>query len=78
MRERLVATAPGKESHIREAKGMFVVAEHCPQFVRTIPVLPRDKKNPDTVDSSAEDHIFDSCAYALRYDTRPRFSSRRL
>ncbi len=23
-------------------------------------------------------HIFDSCAYALRYDTGPRFSSRRL
>ena len=78
MRERLIATAPGNEFGIREAKGMFVVAEHCPQFVRTIPVLPRDKKNPDTVDSSAEDHIFDSCAYALRYDTGPRFRSRRL
>ncbi len=78
MRERLLATAPGKESHIREAKGMFVVADRCPQFVRTIPVLPRDKRNPDTVESSAEDHIFDSCAYALRYDTRPRFRSRRL
>ena len=69
---------PGGDVVIREAKGMFVVAEHCPQFVRTIPVLPRDKKNLDTVDSSAEDHIFDSCAYALRYDTGPRFSSRRL
>jgi hypothetical protein len=78
MRERLMATAPGKESRIREAKGMFVVAEHCPQFVRTIPVLPRDKRNLHTVDSSAEDHIFDSCAYALRYDTGPRVSSRRL
>jgi hypothetical protein len=34
---------------IREAKGLFVVvAAHCPEFMRTIPVLPRDKKNPDT------------------------------
>jgi hypothetical protein len=78
MRERLMATAPGKESGIREAKGMFVVAAHCPQFVRTIPVLPRDKRNPDTVDSSAEDHIFDSCAYALRYNTGPSVRSYRL
>ena len=44
MRERLIATAPGKESGIREAKGLFVVAAHCPEFMRTIPVLPRDKK----------------------------------
>ena len=33
---------------IREAKRLFVVAAHCPEFMRTIPVLPRDKKNPDT------------------------------
>ena len=38
----------------------------------------RSRKTPTQVESSAEDHIFDSCAYALRYDTRPRFSSRRL
>jgi hypothetical protein len=57
---------------------MFVVAGHCPHFVHTIPVLPRDKKNPGTVDSGAEDHIFDACAYALRYDSGPRVSSRRL
>ena len=41
-----MATAPGKESRTREAKGMFVVAAHCPQFMRTILVLPRDKKIP--------------------------------
>ena len=46
MRERLVVTAPGKELHIREAKGMFVVADRCPQLVRTIPVLPRDQEKP--------------------------------
>ena len=50
-----MATAPGKESRTREAKGMFVVAAHCPQFMRTILVLPRDKKNPDTVDSPISD-----------------------
>jgi hypothetical protein len=78
MRERLNATAPGKESGIREAKGLFVVADHCPQFKRTIPVLPRDPKNLDTVDSSVEDHIFDACVYALRFDPRPAVKSYRL
>jgi hypothetical protein len=78
MRERLIATAPGKESGFREAKGLFVVKEHCPQFVRTIPVLPRDEKNPDTVDTNTEDHIFDACAYALRYHTGPAVRSYRL
>jgi hypothetical protein len=65
-----VIAAPGKETGIREAKGLFVVAAHCPEFMRTIP-LPRHKKNPDTGDSSAEDHIFGSCAYVLRYNTGP-------
>jgi hypothetical protein len=47
MRERFIGTAPGKESGLREAKGLFVVESECSesecsQFLRTVPVLPRD------------------------------------
>lgn len=71
MRERLIATAPRPGSNRREGPALFVVKEQCPHFCRTVPVLPRDKRNPDDVDSNAEDHIFDACRYALRYDPMP-------
>ncbi len=60
MRERLIATAPRPDSRIREAPGLIVVKDDRPNFVRTIPVLPRSSKNPDDVNSEAEDHIFDA------------------
>ncbi|MGH7194653.1 MAG: hypothetical protein ACREJM_14135 [Candidatus Saccharimonadales bacterium] len=78
MRERLIATAPRPDSRIREAPGLFVVKDDCPNFVRTIPVLPRSPKNPDDVDSESEDHIFDAVKYMLQADRAPRMTSRRL
>jgi hypothetical protein len=36
--------APGKESGVREAKGLFIVESECPQFLRTVPVPPRDPR----------------------------------
>lgn len=44
-----------------EAPGLFVF-DTCRQLIRTLPVLPRDEKDPDDVDSLAEDH----CGDALR------------
>lgn len=46
----------------REEAGMFV-CEGCHQFIRTVPVLPRDEKNLDDVDTDAEDHIGDESRY---------------
>jgi hypothetical protein len=77
MRERLIATAPRPESRIREAPGLFVVKHHCPNFVRTVPVLPRSPKNPDDVNSESEDHIFDAVKYMLQADRSPRMITRR-
>jgi hypothetical protein len=74
MRERLIATSVPKGMRRREAKGLFVVADKCPHFVRTVPVLPRSKKNRDDVSDAAEDHIFDTVRYALTYDRRPAIS----
>lgn len=38
---------------------------HCVQAISHLPVLPRDTKNPDDVDSSAEDHDYDALRYRV-------------
>jgi hypothetical protein len=49
---------------VREHPGLFVFgAGHCDQFLRTFPVLPRDDKDLDDVDTDAEDHIGDEVRY---------------
>jgi hypothetical protein len=41
------------------------IFDTCNQFIRTVPVLPRDAKNPEDVDTNAEDHAYDDCCYRL-------------
>ena len=50
---------------VREEPGIFVF-DTCNHFIRTVPVLPRDKKNPDDVDTDVEDHIGDDVRYEIR------------
>lgn len=50
----------------REKPGLFVVGRQCPQFLRTVLTLPRDEKDPDDVDSDAEDHCGDETRYRCR------------
>jgi hypothetical protein len=45
-----------------EEPGLFVF-HTCRQFIRTVPVLPRDPKDADDVESSSEDHIGDELRY---------------
>lgn len=47
-----------------ERPGMFVF-DTCRQFIRTVPVLPRDLKKIDDVDTNSEDHIGDETRYAI-------------
>jgi hypothetical protein len=47
-----------------ESPGLFVF-DTCRDFIRTIPVLPRDPRNQDDVDTKAEDHIADETRYRL-------------
>lgn len=49
----------------REKPGLFVT-ENCHQFIRTVPALPRDERDPDDVDTDAEDHIGDEARYRVR------------
>lgn len=50
----------------REFPGMFIVGEHCPEWLDHVPALPRDKKDPDDVDTEAEDHDADATRYRVR------------
>jgi Terminase large subunit, T4likevirus-type, N-terminal len=43
----------------------FYVFNTCRSFIRTVPVLPRDDKKPDDIDTHAEDHIFDETRYRI-------------
>lgn len=50
-----------------EEPGIFFF-NTCIQTLRTIPTLPRDKKETDDVDSKAEDHCYDCISYLLLSD----------
>jgi hypothetical protein len=47
-----------------EEPGLFVFS-NCTQWIRTVPVLPRDQNKPDDVDTDAEDHCGDASRYRL-------------
>lgn len=49
----------------REKPGLFIFST-CEQFMRTVPVLPRDEKELDDVNTEAEDHIADESRYFVR------------
>jgi hypothetical protein len=44
----------------------------CTNMVSQLPSLPLDKKNPEDVDTRAEDHLYDALRYGIM--SRPRFS----
>lgn len=56
---------PPKTGGPREEPGLFVFST-CEHFQRTVPVLPRDSKDPEDVDTDAEDHIADETRYRIR------------
>ena len=62
---------PGKmQLHYRlsfdgEGECMLQVFSTCTHFIRTIPALCYDSKNPEDVNSAQEDHIYDECRYVL-------------
>jgi len=66
LRERLKNSIPVNGG--RDKRGLFVF-NSCRDFIRTIPVLPRDKNKPDDVDTEAEDHIGDETRYRLSAKT---------
>lgn len=49
----------------------YLVFNTCRQFIRTIPALPRSERDPDDVDTDAEDHVGDEWRYRLSVDKQP-------
>ena len=50
----------------------LLIYNNCQHFIRTVPVLPRDKADQDQVDSAAEDHIYDESRYFCAFK-KPSF-----
>lgn len=51
----------------------LVFFDNCIQTIAQLPILPLDKKNPEDVDTKAEDHLYDALRYGIM--SRPRFSA---
>lgn len=54
---------------ILEKEGLYVF-DCCDDWLRTVPVLPADRLNPDDVDTDAEDHAADDTRYACMVKAR--------
>jgi hypothetical protein len=70
LREMLQAARATRPEH----PGLWVF-ESCTEWLRTVPVLPRDPRDGDDVDTAAEDHAADETRYAvmsLRREARQR------
>jgi hypothetical protein len=67
MRDMLKAVFDGSD------RPRMFIFHTCRQFIRTVPVLPRDERKPDDVATETEDHIADMTRYrvlALRHTTK--------
>lgn len=60
MRERL----GNAKRNPMDTPGLYVFAT-CRDFIRTVPMLPRDEKKPDDINTAAEDHIADEARYRV-------------
>ncbi len=76
IRKRLKATKRPPEG-FREIPGLFVTTE-CVQWLRCVPVLPRDELKIDDVNDDSEDHAGDETRYMLRFDSSPGMKSGRV
>lgn len=52
-----------------EGPGLYVM-RNCKAFINTVPVLPRSEKDPDDVETTAIDHVYDEARYMI-LDARP-------
>ena len=50
----------------------LVFFSSCTNMIAQLPSIPLDKKNPEDVDTNAEDHLYDALRYGIM--TRPRSS----
>ena len=58
---------------------MMLITENCRDWLRTVPYLTSDPRNPEDIDTELEDHAFDETKYAAmsEYALNPRSLARR-
>jgi hypothetical protein len=76
LRQFLKNALPNKRAEPRERPGLFVF-DHCKDCINLLPVLPRDEKKMDDVDTEAEDHIGDEVRYRVAAAASGKVSSGR-
>ena len=64
-RENAAPQPPGIQR--RRNPDTLYVFENCADFIRTFPAIVYDKLNPEDIDSSGEDHIYDETRYLCMY-----------
>jgi hypothetical protein len=68
IRQRLMATVPLPGAG-RTRPGLYISSD-CTEWIRSVPVLPRDPKNIEDTPDNCEDHLADMTRYALRHENR--------
>ena len=51
----------------------LVILSNCTSLISQLPSIPLDKRNPEDVDTTSEDHLYDALRYGVM--TRPRSGS---
>jgi len=69
IRKLLKGALPPAGGGPREEPGLYIF-DWCHQTIETVPVLPRDDKDLDDVNTEAEDHIADCIRYRVRKKLR--------
>jgi hypothetical protein len=57
-----------------DGKAYFCITEDCPEWMRTVPLLTPDPRDPEDINTALEDHPFDETKYAVtsEYVLNPR------
>ena len=55
-----------------EGAGLYIM-NNCHAFLETVPSIPRDEDNPDDVDTTSVDHVYDEARYMI-LDDKPLFA----
>lgn len=64
IRDRLESSLKYARGEEKPGPGLYFMS-NCRAALSTLPVLPRDSKDPDDVDTEAEDHVYDDVRYRV-------------
>lgn len=59
------ASRPNEQEPTPPESPCIYIMDHCRELISHLPVLPRDPKNSDDVDTAAEDHDYDALRYRV-------------